>query len=198
MDANFIELSDDELSQAFDQYSLLKVRMEVDRDVIDKVMFYRRGEATRTAEVRSWFGLRRKTIEYTSDAKVLIFVTFKEADQLLAEDPEKLPCVPGSTIIKLFEDVPRNDLEMLFPHVEPRMHVVDKLMIGVPAVASGVVIVVTKLISSFGLLLLVVGFWIGLREHRVEIDQTALIALEVGLFALGGFVMRQRTFTPQS
>ena len=158
-------------------------RMEVDRDVFDKVLFYRRGEATRRAEMRSWFGLRRKTIEYISDAKVLIFVTFKEADHLLADGPEQLPFVPGSTIIKLFEDAPRNDLEMLFPHVEPRMRVVGKLMIGVPAVVSGVVIVVTKLISSFGVLLLVVGFWTGLREHPVEIDQTALIALGVGLFS---------------
>lgn len=187
----FTEISDDELSAAFDEHSLLKVRMEVDRHAIEKTIFFRRGESTRTGEVKSWFGLRRKTIEYTSYGKVLVFVTFKSADQLPDDDPEKLPFDPSSTIVKLFEGVPRNDLEMLFPNVAPRMRPIDKLLIGVPALVSGVIIIVTKLVAAIGLLLLLAAFWLGLRDDSVQIDQTALVSVGAGLAAFGGFVMRQ-------
>ena len=56
-------------------------------------------------------------------------------------DVDRLPFTPGSTIIKLFQDVPRADLEMLFPNAQVRMRRIDKLLIGVPAVVSGIIVV---------------------------------------------------------
>lgn len=190
-DANFTPISEEEISTAFAEHSLLKVRMEVDRDAIDTAMFFRRGESQHTAEVPHWFGLRRKNIEYTRDSKVLMYVTFKDAEHFTDTERANLPFTPGTTIVKLFEDVPRNDLEMLFPNVQPRMRTFDKLLIGVPAVVSGIVVVTTKLIAPLGLLLLFAAFLVGARDESVEIDQTALVTVGAALAALGGYVVRQ-------
>ena len=194
-DANFERISADDLGRAFVEESLMKVRLEADFDDFEQVVFYRRGVRTRQEEVKHLFGLRRRTIEFTNYAKVLVYVKFKDADHFEAQgkDVDVLPFTPGSTIIKLFQDVPRADLEMLFPNARVRMRLVDKLLIGVPAVISGVVVVVTKLIASLIPVLLLLGFWLGVRREPVELNQAQLVALGAALAAFGGFLVRQYT-----
>lgn len=194
-DANFERISTDDLGRAFVEESLMKVRLEADFDDFEEVVFYGRGVRTRQEEVTHLFGLRRRTIEFTNYAKVLVYVKFKDAEHFEAKgkDVGSLPFTPGSTIIKLFQDVPRADLEMLFPNAQVRMRLIDKLLIGVPAVVSGVVVVVTKLIASLLPVLLLLGFWIGVRREPVELNQGQLVALGAALAAVGGFLVRQYT-----
>ena len=194
-DANFERIGTDDLDRAFVEESLMKVRLEADFDDFEQVVFYRRGEHTRQEEVKHLFGLRRRTIEFTNYGKVVVFVKFKDAAHFEAagKDVEDLPFQPGSTIIKLFQDVPRADLEMLFPNARVRMRLIDKLLIGVPAVVSGVIMVVTKLVASLIPVLLLLGFWLGAREEPVELNQGQLVALGAGLMAFGGFLVRQFT-----
>lgn len=188
-DANFTLVGEEEFSKAVSDHSLLKVRMEVDHDAIDDVLIYRRGATNRTARVPHWFGLRRKTVEFVSYDKVLVYVAFPEDRS--EDERDELPFEPGAVMIKLFQDVPRRDLEMLLPNVRVRMRLIDKLLIGVPAVVSGIVVVVTKLIASLGVLFLLLAFWLGLRDQPVDLDQAALISLGAGLAAFGGYLWRQ-------
>jgi hypothetical protein len=194
-DANFERISSDDLGRAFVEESLMKVRLEADFDDFEQVVFYRRGVHTRQEELKHLFGLRRRTIEFTNYGKVLVYVKFKDAAHFNArgKDVDDLPFKPGSTIIKLFQDVPRADLEMLFPNARVRMRLVDKLLIGVPAVVSGVIVVVTKLIASLIPVLLLLGFWLGVRREPVELNQGQLVALGAALAAFGGFLVRQYT-----
>ena len=194
-DANFERISADDLGRAFVEESLMKVRLEADFDDFEQVVFYRRGERARSEEVKELFGLRRRTLRFTDYAKVLVYVRFKDADHFEAQGRavDKLPFTPGSTIIKLFQDVPRADLEMLFPNAQVRMRRVDKLLIGVPAVVSGVIVVATKLIAALVPVLLLLAFWFGVRREPVQLDQGQLVALGAALAAVGGFVVRQFT-----
>jgi len=173
----------------------VKVRLEADFDDFEQVAFYRRGERTRSEEVKELFGLRRRTLHFTDYAKVLVYVKFKDAAhfEALGRDVARLPFTAGSTIIKLFQDVPRADLEMLFPNAQVRMRRVDKLLIGVPAVVSGVIVVVTKLVAALVPVLLLLAFWFGVRREPVQLDQGQLVALGAALAAFGGFVVRQFT-----
>ena len=143
--------------------------------------------------MKQFLGLRRRTLEFTTYAKVLVYVKFQDAAHFEAKGKkvDDLPFTPGSTIIKLFQNVPRADLEMLFPNAQVRMRPIDKLLIGVPAAVSGVIVVVTKLIAAVLPVLLLLGFWVGLRREPVELNQGQLVALGVGLMAFGGFVVRQ-------
>jgi hypothetical protein len=194
-DANFERIGTDDLGRAFAEESLMKVRLEADFDDFEHIAFYRRGVHTRQEEVKQLFGLRRRTLEFTTYSKVLVYVKFKDAAHFEAQgtDVDRLPFAPGSTIIKLFQNVPRADLEMLFPNAQVRMRAVDKLLIGVPAVASGVVVVVTKLIAALLPVLLLLGFWLGVRRQPVELNQGQLVALGAALAAFGGFLVRQFT-----
>jgi hypothetical protein len=191
--ANFERISPEDLDRAFEEESLVKVRLEADFDDFEHVVFYRRGVHTRDEEVKRWFGLRRKNITFTNYGKVLVYVKFKGAEHFRAagKDVDALPFAPDSMIIKLFQDVPRADLEMLFPNARVKMRTVDKLLIGVPAVVSGIIMVVTKLITALLPVLLLLAFWFGLRREPVELGQGQLIALGAGLAALGGFLVRQ-------
>ena len=194
-DANFDRIDPGDLDRAFEEESLVKVRLAADFDDFEQVVFYRRGERSRHEEVKSLFGLRRKLIDFTNYGKVLVYVKFKDAAHFeqAGKDVAALPFTPGSTIIKLFQDVPRADLEMLFPNAQVRMRTVAKLLIGVPAVVSGVLVVVTKLVAALIPLLLLLAFWFGVRDQPVRLDQGQLVALGAAVMAVGGFLVRQFT-----
>jgi hypothetical protein len=191
--ANFEQISADDLDRAFAEESLVKVRLEADFDDFEQIAFYRRGVHTRDEEVKRWFGLRRTNITFTSYGKVLVYVKFKDAAhfQELGKNVDDLQFTPDSMIIKLFQDVPRADLEMLFPNARVRMRATDKLLIGVPAIVSGIIMVVTKLVAALLPVLLLLAFWFGLRSEPVQLNQGQLLTLVAGLAALGGFLVRQ-------
>jgi hypothetical protein len=73
------------------------------------------------------------------------------------------------------------------------MRLIDKLLIGVPAVVSGIIVVATKLIAALVPVLLLLGFWFGVRDEPVQLDQGQLVALGAALAAFGGFLVRQFT-----
>jgi hypothetical protein len=191
--ANFAEVNEDDLDKAFDAESLLAIRLHVNFDDFEEVTFYRRGEEVRTEKVSSLFGLRRRTVTFRNYDRVVIYVRFREQSYFEDQDRTDLAFEPGSTILKMFQNIPRADLEMLFPNTEVRMRPVDKLVIGVPAVVSGLVILFTKLAASLGLVLLLVGVWIGVRDEPVVLDQGRLVALGASLGAAGAFLYRQFT-----
>src|SRR5690606_29900381 len=62
--ANFTEVDNQELDRAFNEHSLLKVRLAANLDMVDKIMIFRRGEWVMTERVPAWFGLRRMTVEF--------------------------------------------------------------------------------------------------------------------------------------
>lgn len=72
--------------------------------------------------------------------RVVLFLRF--ADRGERNHPDLLP---GRVMIKLFQNVPEADLEMLFPNTQVAMRWSDRLLIGVPAVASGAIVAFTKL-----------------------------------------------------
>jgi hypothetical protein len=191
--ANFIQIEANELDRAFTEHSLLKVRLFVNRAVVDKILFFRRGESKLTKQEPIWYGLRKRTVEFTNYARVLVYVTFKDAARLGDVNLKRLPFRPGSTVIKLFQNVPRDDLEMVFPNVQVRMRGIDKVLIGVPALISGIVVIVTKLLTTLGLLLLLLAFWIGIRSQPVTLNQTAMVSIGLGLVAVGAYLVRQVT-----
>ncbi|WP_067813834.1 TMEM143 family protein [Nocardia inohanensis] len=173
-EADFVRIDAAEIASAFAEDALVKVRLEVEDDEIDTVMFFRRGVSQRSEQVKWLYGLRRRSIEFTSYSKVLVYVAFKDR-----------------VLLKLFQNVPKNDLEMLYPSVRVHMRPIDKLLIGVPAVVSGIIVLVTKLVGSLGLLILLLAFYLGLRDESVRLDQAALVTLGAGIAAFTGYLIRQ-------
>ena len=189
--ANFDRIPQSEVNQALAQESLFKVKLFIDFDDFDEVLFFRRGVTKRKETIRSWFGLKGTEIEVIVYERVVIYVRFKEQQYFSQQERTDLLFEPGSSLIKLFRNVPKNDLEMLFPNTEIRMKPIDKLIIGVPTAVGGLFMLVTKLGSTLLLIFAVIAFWLGLRSEPASINQSTLIALTVGLGGLGGFLWRQ-------
>jgi Protein of unknown function (DUF3754) len=189
--ANFEKVTGTDLKEALREESLFEVRLEVDFDDFDEVIFYRRGERRRRETLVKFFGLKKKPIEFTNYDRVVIYIKFKEAEYFQIKRRKNLYFTPGSTLIKLFQNVPKADLEMLFPNSQVRMKTIDKVLIGVPAVISGTMIVATKLGASILLIGALIAFWLGLAKEEVKIEQRHLVALALGLATLGGFIVKQ-------
>ena len=189
--ANFKKITEADLEEALQEESLFKIRLRVDFGDFEEVLFFRRGESTKQEILIKLFGLKKEPFKFTNYERVVMYIKFKEKDYFKAKKPKSLYFTPGSTIIKLFQNVPKADLEMLFPNSEVRMKTIDKLIIGIPAAVSGIAVVATKLGASILLIVAVISFWLGLREKEVNIEQQHLVALSLGLATLGGFLFRQ-------
>jgi hypothetical protein len=189
--ANFEKVTAEDLQQALGEESLFQIRLEVDFDDFEDVIFFRRGESIKEETLVKLFGLSKKTFQFTNYERVAIYIKFKEKSYFDSQERKNLYFDPGSTIIKLFHNVPKADLEMLFPNSKVRMKTIDKIIIGVPAAVSGIIVLVTKLGASLLLVGSVISFWLGLKDQEVQIKQQHLIALGAGLGTLGGFLFRQ-------
>jgi hypothetical protein len=78
----------------------------------------------------------------------------------------------------------------LFPNVQVVMSVADKLLLGVPAIAGGIPILL-NLASTVTVLFLVIGFYLGIAATVQDDEMKGALAATSGLVALGGFIMRQ-------
>lgn len=97
---------------------------------------------------------------------------------------------PSSTIIKLFQNVPKADLEMLFPNSEVRMRPIDKVIIGASAVVGGAVVLVNKLGASILLFAALLSSWLGWRSKSVAMTQQHFISFGLGIGLFGGFIFK--------
>ena len=186
--ANYQALTEQDLAVAMEEASLFKIRLQVDLHDFEEVVLYSRGESIREEQLSSLLGLRKQTIQFRNYDRVVLFLRFKSSDT-----DEKLnnTVTPGSVVLKLFQNVPKADLEMLFPNTRIRMRNSDKLMIGVPAIISGAVMAATKLGATFVLLGALFGYWLGLSDTEVTLNKTSVLALLASLGAVAGYIWKQ-------
>ena len=187
--ANYERVTEAELNQALTESSLFKIRLHVSFDDFSEVSLFTRGESVRKETVKQWFGLGRSEIEFSNFERVVVYLRVRDDYQQSKQDFAS--CRPGATLLKLFRNVPKADLEMLFPNTQVRMRLMDKLLIGVPAVVSGGIVLTTKLGASLVLLGSLFGYWLGLRSQPVELDQAGIMILLAGSAALIGYFWKQ-------
>ena len=176
--ANYLELSMQEVQRAIDEQALFDLRVSVNLSDYDRLLVFRRGATEQVLTVKRWFG--------RFGERRMEFVNYDRVALVFSKNTR------GSDIhIKLFQNVPRHDIEILLPEPQVKMRLRDKLMIGVPAVAGGAAVLLTKLAPTLLLIGSLVAFWLGLSDKSVTIDQGAMLALGAGLLALGGHLWRQ-------
>ncbi len=187
--ANYERVTEADLNQALNEASLFKIRLHVDFNDFNEVLLFSRGESIKDEIVKSWFGLKSQKVTFINYDRVVIYIHFKEAYQLANKAGSGSNS--NATMLKLFQNVPKADLEMLFPNTSVRMRLIDKLLIGIPAMISGGIIITTKLGASIILIASLVGFWIGLSSQPVELNKTAVMTLLAGVAAFGGYLWKQ-------
>jgi hypothetical protein len=187
--ANYEKITEQTLKQALCHDSLVKVRLHVDFSDFAEVLLFARGERETEETISSFFGLRKTKVRFINYDRVAIYIRFNE--HIDPKRQKEFNLQPGGMVLKLFKNVPKADLEMLFPNTEIKMRLIDKLLIGVPAVISGGIVLTTKLGASILLLASLFGFWLGLKSQPVELDQAALVVIFAGFGAVGSYLWKQ-------
>ena len=186
--ANYKALGQTELNDALAAESLFKIRLYVDFNDYQQTVLFTRGETIRKEEVALFGRFFKREIEFNNYDSVVMFLHLKNeiVDATLQES-----CIPGSVVLKMFHNVPKADLEMLFPNTKIRMRLKDKLMIGIPALISGIILAVTKLGASFIILGALIGFWLGFSDEPVTLNKTSLVVVLAGLSTIAGYLWKQ-------
>jgi hypothetical protein len=197
-DANFIEISHDEITRAFAERARVRVKIKAPVEDYRDVRMFRRGHRTETIEIPVWFGLRRRPLEVVVYDDVVMMVATKpdgptRADArkaLVSARPGSQKIRGGAVLFKYFRHIARADLKALFPNVRVVMSLSDHLTLGVGALVGGVPILI-KLASTMTVLFVVAGFYLGLAGTIHDNDFEQALAALSGLLALGAFALRQ-------
>jgi len=156
--ANYRELLHDELEEVLTRASPDGVHVDVEFEEYEvKLMFYR-GESTEERKKRDPMKLYLKHCHYEVPTFERLFLAIKfkpeelrveeimrsegvdekKARKMLRKMRRMLPpnVSTDHLYIKVFKDIPRYDVEMLFPNIRVRMKFMDKLRLGGSAVAG--------------------------------------------------------------
>jgi len=197
-EANFIEITHDEITRAFAEHALVRVKIKAPVEDYRDVRMFRRGHHKETIHVPVWFGLRQRPLEVDVYDDVVMMVATR-SDGMRPADPRKAHASArrgkqkirsGAVLFKYFRHIARGDLEALFPNVRVVMSLFDRFALGVPAVVGGIPILL-KLASTMTVLFVVAGFYLGLSGTIHDSDTEQALAALSGLFALGAFLFRQ-------
>lgn len=190
--ANYEIIDREALQKALESESMFKIRLSVDLDEFDEVLLYSRGMTEREETVKYCFGLLKKPLRFINYDRVVLYIRFKQPSGTQEpQGPQADSPRPGSIMLKLFQNVPQADVEMLFPNTQVGMRLMDKLLIGIPALVSGGIVLTTKLGATLVLLGSLLGYWLGTHEQQVQLDKSALIALGAGIGAVVGYLWKQ-------
>lgn len=195
--ANYTPITQEELREAFELDSLIKLNTRVDFDDFEHYLLYARGRARRTARFPGFLG-RVQEKEVDNLDRVVVLLQFKERAYFEARKRRigTLQFEPGKTYLYLYKNIPKYDLEVVFPNLQASMTWRDRLLFGVPALAG----LGSVLFKSQTILFLIIGamlFYLGQREMAESWDFTpeAAVKLWAGLssflIAFGMVAFRQ-------
>jgi len=190
--ANYVAVPVGELHEALRRESTFGLRIDLDLDDYDVLATWRRRESTRTV-VRRWlYGLRKRKVPAIFYDRFVVFARFKGAHHFA--DPKrlegKLGARPGGVTLRLYRDVPKHDVEALFPGVRIRMRIFDRALLGLPAAAGAIQILNLKLLASLWTLFLALLVFLGLRTEEPDFGARSLGQC-AGLAVLVTFAFRQ-------
>jgi hypothetical protein len=181
---NYQRLGRAEIEAAMRQQSLVPLQFSIDFDEFDELLLFGRGGGRKPVPVPRFFGLRTRYEPMLVWERVCLFVRMKPASKLTEKQRKRLEVEPGTTLLKLFRDIPDRDLEMLFPNCRSRMRVLDKLFLGIPAVAAGV-----PLLAKLAPLIAALGIAVGIARSS-KVPPSVLPAV-TGLLLLLAYLFRQ-------
>ncbi|MGR9116880.1 MAG: DUF3754 domain-containing protein [Gammaproteobacteria bacterium] len=150
--ANYERLSEQALNIALNKVSPHGVQVSVDFDDFADVFLFYRGSAIRTTEYKDWktLYLKRKTAEVHIFRRLFVLIQPKnrqwwieyliEKKQMPRRKAERKVAAAFKSLgvdgeqdtvyLKLFKDIPRDDLEMLFPNTKIKIRLFDKIKLG--------------------------------------------------------------------
>ncbi len=200
--ANYIPLSQESLQRAFKVKSLIDLKTDIDFNEFEQLVCYYRGDDIQTIKIKRWFW--HKEIQLDILQQIFVLLRFKDTTYFEDKnvDIKTLKFIPGKAYIYYYQNVPKPDLEFLFPNIKASMTWKDRLLLLVPAIGAAIPLLL-KVAPQILLIIGAIAFLTlgqpldiaALRADEESVKDLAplLLAILSLLIALGGFTFQQYT-----
>jgi hypothetical protein len=166
--AHFRHLGRQEMEPHLREASEWGIRMRVDFSAFDHVALFVRGDGYETRKLRNW-----RTLYQETEVEVPVYRRLVVVLKLRAH-PALGPGVDTEHVfLKLFKDIPRDDVDMLLPGARVQMNLLDRGKIGV-GVLSGLATMTFKMFNELSHLV-----------THLTMSESATLGLLGGLFGYG-------------
>jgi len=194
--ANYQQITETDLAYAMNRESLFNINLWVDFDDFENQLVFRRGSRVRRIRRKKWL-FKEETVDITVYDRVALIIKYKDQAYFKAVKREALNFAPGTMIVKLFKNIPKGDLEMLFPNAQVRMKIKDKLVMGGVAVGGGISVMVK---AGAGLIAMASILWLMARSVITSggempglgpMEISGMVGGMTALAAIGAFLFKQ-------
>ncbi|KST66305.1 TMEM143 family protein [Mastigocoleus testarum] len=198
--ANYISLPRSIIKKALETKSLINLKSEVNFDDFDRCLCYYRGDTIKKISIKKFlFWRQEKTIEIFE--RIVLLIKFKEAAYFHGKKikVKDLNFTPGKMYLYFYKDIPKSDIDLLFPNVTTSMTWKDRLLFGIPAIGAAIPLILRALPNILLLIAAILIFLnaqplvedLDIEQSKVRDLMPVLVAtLSLGM-ALGGFAFKQ-------
>ena len=135
---NWREISEAEMEAAKAGESVFPISLAVRFDEFESMLLYKLGKQTISDVRTSMFGLKKEEINIPAFASVIQIIQYHPEEWF--KQNNRLKHYPGRESLglhlRLFKNVPKLDLETIFPNASPEMRTLDKAKIIAPVVGG--------------------------------------------------------------
>jgi hypothetical protein len=194
--ANFVEIEPDTVQTRETTKLLTGLAIKPSTAGIRRIRYFARGAKPEQIVRKSWFGLRKRTIDVQMMNDVVVLVGFKGSDEISRADRKAFASMrrgvrPGAALVKHFRSVANAELVTLHPGAKPSMLRRDQFFLAAPAIATGVPVLL-NLWPALTVIFAVLAAYFGAQGVIEDSELKRALAAVSGLVAVGAFVMRQR------
>jgi hypothetical protein len=204
--ANYYPLPQETIQRSLQERSLIQLKTDVDFDDFEDFLCYYRGDVDTTITVKKFFFWKQeKTVDILERLVLLIWFKGKGYFQTKAKQQRTSALgrsfEPGKMYVYFYKDIPKLDLDLLFPNTQTSMTLRDRVMLIGPAIgAAGALLLRTlpNILLLIAAILIAINARSVLQTINVEEEQArqvmpVLIATMSLAIALGGFAVKQYT-----
>ena len=201
--ANYQQITETDLAYAINRESLFRINLLVDFDDFENQLVFRRGTRSHRIRRKKWL-FKEETVDITVYDRVALIIKYKDETHFKVVKRQALNFTPGTMIVKLFKNIPKGDLEMLFPNAQVRMKLKDKLLMGGVALGGGISVVLK---ASAGLIAMASILWLMARSvitsggempHLGPVQISGMVGGVTAMAAIGAFLFKQWSRWPTS
>ncbi|MEM8777431.1 MAG: TMEM143 family protein [Cyanobacteria bacterium P01_G01_bin.49] len=201
--ASYHPIPDSIIQNALGKKSLINLKTEVDFNDFEGVFCCYRGNTQKNIKVKKyWFWKTVKSIDIFERVVLLIHFKGKGYFQAKASRSKKyqdLNFLPGKIYIYFYKNIPKLDIDLLFPNLKTSMTWKDRLLFGVPALGAAIPLILKilpNLLVILAAILLILNASSLVQSMEVEPEKaenlmSVLVATLSLVLALGGFATQQ-------
>ena len=201
--ANYIPLPESILQHALGKKSLINLRTQIDFNDFDQVLYYYRGDTDKTIKVKKFFFWEEEnTIDIFE--RIVLLIKFKGAGYFCAKkskknNSEEVKFTPGKMYVYFYKNIPKHDVDLLFPNIETSMTWKDRLLFGIPAIGAAIPLILKALPNILLLIAAILLVFnapslvnlLNVEQDKLRNVMPILVATLSLAIALGGFAFKQ-------